>query len=69
MDSVVVYSWIFMAVFIGIMLAMGFIGMRKTKTAEDFATARSSYGPMTIALVISAGVSSGSTFMGMLPCL
>ncbi|WP_101842602.1 sodium:solute symporter [Halobacillus sp. Marseille-P3879] len=65
MDSVVVYSWIFMAVFIGIMLAMGFIGMKKTRTSEDFATARSSYGPMTIALVISAGISSGSTFMGM----
>ncbi len=44
---------------------MGWIGMRKTNTSDDFATARSSYGPLAVALVIAAGISSGSTFMGM----
>ncbi|WP_228440931.1 sodium:solute symporter family protein [Novibacillus thermophilus] len=39
--------------------------MKRTKSSDDFATARSSYGPFTIALVIAAGISSGSTFMGM----
>ncbi|WP_425303805.1 hypothetical protein, partial [Salmonella enterica] len=39
--------------------------MKKTHNNDDFATARSSYGPITIALVIAAGISSGSTFMGM----
>ncbi|WP_181347711.1 sodium:solute symporter [Thalassobacillus sp. CUG 92003] len=65
MSSVVIYSWLFIALFIGIMIAMGIVGMKRTKTSEDFATARSSYGPLTVALVISAGISSGSTFMGM----
>ncbi|WP_147804871.1 sodium:solute symporter family protein [Alkalicoccus halolimnae] len=66
MDSnIVVYSWIFMSLFIFLMLAMGWVGMRRTKTPDDFATARSSYGPFVIALVIAAGISSGSTFMGM----
>ncbi|AQQ54705.1 sodium:solute symporter family protein [Planococcus lenghuensis] len=65
MDSVTVYSWIFIAIFILGMLVFGYLGMKKTHSADDFATARSSYGPITIALVISAGISSGSTFMGM----
>ncbi|WP_096437392.1 sodium:solute symporter family protein [Alteribacter populi] len=66
MDStIIMYSWIFMALFIFLMLGMGWVGMRRTKTPEDFATARSSYGPFVIALVIAAGISSGSTFMGM----
>ena len=65
MSSVVMYSWIFMAIFILLMLYLGFVGMKKTHSSDDFATARSSYGPITIALVISAGISSGSTFMGM----
>ncbi|WP_156289615.1 sodium:solute symporter family protein [Oceanobacillus salinisoli] len=66
MDSqIVIYSWIFMGLFILMMLFFGWIGLRKTKTADDFATARSSYSPVVIALVIAAGISSGSTFMGM----
>ncbi|SDI68526.1 sodium:solute symporter family protein [Natribacillus halophilus] len=64
-DSITIYSWIFMALFIAMMLVLGWVGMKKTNTADDFATARSSYGPFTIALVIAAGISSGSTFMGM----
>lgn len=64
-NAVVFYSWIFIVVFIFLMLYLGWVGMKKTKSSDDFATARSSYGPLTIALVISAGISSGSTFMGM----
>lgn len=65
MDSVVLWSWIFIIFFIGLMLFFGYLGLKKTNTSDDFATARSSYGPITIALVISAGIASGSTFMGM----
>ncbi|SES94660.1 sodium/proline symporter [Salinibacillus kushneri] len=65
MDAVVMFSWIFMVLFIGMMITMGVMGGKKTKSSDDFATARSSYGPIVIALVISAGISSGSTFMGM----
>ncbi|WP_261133515.1 sodium:solute symporter [Bacillus sp. Marseille-Q3570] len=64
-NAIVTYSWILMSVFLLGMIIFGYIGMRKTKNSDDFATARSSYGPMTVALVIAAGVSSGSTFMGM----
>ncbi|CAM3849295.1 sodium:solute symporter family protein [Alkalicoccus chagannorensis] len=63
--TIVIYSWIFMGLFILLMFTMGWIGMRRTNTSDDFATARSSYGPFVIALVIAAGISSGSTFMGM----
>ncbi|MFB4162397.1 sodium:solute symporter [Alteribacillus sp. JSM 102045] len=63
--TIVTYSWIFMAFFIGLMLVLGWVGMKKTNTSDDFATARSSYGPLAISLVIAAGISSGSTFMGM----
>ncbi|WP_414049232.1 sodium:solute symporter family protein [Macrococcus animalis] len=65
MDSVVMWSWILMTLFIILMLALGVVGMKRTHNSDDFATARSSYGPITIALVIAAGISSGSTFMGM----
>jgi SSS family transporter len=64
-SEIVVFSWIFMVLFIGLMLFLGWVGMKRTKSSDDFATARSSYGPFTIALVIAAGISSGSTFMGM----
>jgi SSS family transporter len=63
--QIVMFSWIFMGIFIALMFVMGLIGNKRTKSSDDFATARSSYGPLTIALVISAGISSGSTFMGM----
>lgn len=66
MDStIVMYSWIFMGLFILLMFSMGWVGMKRTNTSDDFATARSSYGPLVVALVIAAGISSGSTFMGM----
>ncbi|WP_221568451.1 sodium:solute symporter [Alkalihalobacillus sp. TS-13] len=64
-NSIVMYSWILMSVFLLGMVLFGYFGMKKTKNSDDFATARSSYGPLTVALVIAAGVSSGSTFMGM----
>lgn len=63
--QIVIYSWIFIGLFILAMLFFGWVGMKKTKTADDFATARSSYSPIIISLVIAAGISSGSTFMGM----
>ncbi len=64
-NAIVTYSWIFMSIFLIAMIGFGYLGMRKTKNSDDFATARSSYGPLTVALVIGAGISSGSTFMGM----
>lgn len=65
MESVVFWSWVLLIAFVVMMVTFGIIGMKKTHNNDDFATARSSYGPITIALVIAAGISSGSTFMGM----
>lgn len=65
MSDVVFWSWILLGLFIIMMITFGVIGMKRTNNNDDFATARSSYGPITIALVISAGIASGSTFMGM----
>lgn len=63
-SEIVMYSWILMVVFIGLMVGFGLLGMKKTKTADDFATARSSYSPLMMAFVIATGISSGSTFLG-----
>lgn len=65
MGDVVFWSWILLALFVIMMIVFGVMGLRRTHNNDDFATARSSYGPVTIALVISAGIASGSTFMGM----
>lgn len=65
MGSVVFWSWVLLIVFVVMMMFFGVMGMKRTHNNDDFATARSSYGPITIALVIAAGISSGSTFMGM----
>ncbi|MGG0717158.1 sodium/solute symporter [Robertmurraya massiliosenegalensis] len=59
------YSWIFMVLFLLLMVVMGWFGMKRTKTADDFATARSSYGPYVLGFAITATIASGSTFMGM----
>lgn len=65
MGDVVFWSWVLLIVFVIMMIFFGYMGMKRTHNNDDFATARSSYGPVTIALVISAGIASGSTFMGM----
>lgn len=64
-SSIVMYSWIFMGLFIVGMIYMGYLGLKRTTTSDDFATARSSYGFLTLGLAITATIASGSTFMGM----
>lgn len=63
-DPVVMWSWIFMVGFIGLFVVLGFVGMKKTTDADDFAVARSSYGPWLLGLAFVAGSASGSTFLG-----
>ncbi|MCS0671285.1 sodium:solute symporter [Cytobacillus firmus] len=64
-NATIMYSWIFMVLFLIAMIYMGWLGMKKTKNSDDFATARSSYGFITLGLAITATIASGSTFMGM----
>ena len=59
------WSWFWLVLFIAVFISIAFYGLRRTKTAEDFAVARSSYGPVTIAFAIAATTASGSTFLGM----
>lgn len=62
--SLVAWSWLFLVLYIGVMLVFGVIGSRKIKHADDFATARGSYGPVFLALAFAASTASGATFLG-----
>jgi len=62
--SLITWSWIFLIVYIGGMLVIGVIGQRRIKHADDFATARGSYGPLVLAFAFAATTASGATFLG-----
>jgi len=53
-----------LVVYIGGMLTIGVIGQRRVKHADDFATARGSYGPIPLAFAFAATTASGATFLG-----
>ena len=62
--SLTVWSWIFLIVYIGMMLGFGILGQRKVSNADDFATARSAYGPLFLSFAFAATTASGATFVG-----
>ena len=62
--TLIVWSWIFLVCYIAGMLVIGFMGQRRVKAADDFATARSSYGPVFLAFAFAATTASGATFLG-----
>ena len=62
--SLAAWSWTFLCLYIGVMLVLGWIGSRRIKNADDFATARGSYGPVFLALAFAASTASGATFLG-----
>jgi SSS family transporter len=64
MSSLVLWSWVFLVASIVLFVAMGYVGMGRTKNADDFAVARSSYGPWALGLAVVATTASGSTFLG-----
>ena len=39
--------------------------MNRIKNGDDFATARSSYGPIFLAFALTATTASGATFLGL----
>lgn len=43
---------------------VGLLGSRKVRSADDFATARSGYGPVFLAFAFAATTASGATFLG-----
>lgn len=58
------WSWIFLIVYLVGMVGFGFIGRIRIKSADDFATARRSYGPIFLAFAFAATTASGATFVG-----
>ncbi len=62
--GLVAWSWLFLSLYIGLMLVFGWVGSRRVRDADDFATARHSYGPLFLALAFAASTASGATFLG-----
>ena len=62
--SLITWSWIFLVLYICMMVGIGIYAQRKIKHADDFATARGSYGPVFLALAFAASTASGATFLG-----
>ena len=62
--SLIAWSWVFLVVYLAGMVAIGFLGQRRVRHADDYATARSSYGPLVLALAFAATTASGATFLG-----
>jgi len=59
------WSWLFLFIYILVMIVFGILGSRRVASADDFATARSSYGPLLLALAFASTAASGSTFLGL----
>jgi hypothetical protein len=80
--DLITWSWIFLAVYIAFMLAIGLIGQRKVKHADDFATRADrtdrslsrSHSPQRqpaaphSSVVLGSGTSSGSRRSGATSC-
>ena len=58
------WGWFFLIVYIGAMLVFGYMGMRRVRSSDDFATARGGYGPLFLAFALTATAASGGTFIG-----
>jgi Na+/proline symporter len=63
--SIQTWSWIFLAVYIGVMIALGALASRKIAGADDFATARRGYTAFPLALAFASTAASGATFLGL----
>ena len=59
------WSWAFMLLYVGMMILLGLWGQRRVSNADDFAVARSSYGPYTLAVAFAATTASGASFLGL----
>ena len=62
--SLIGWSWLFLVVYLTGMISLGLVAHRRVQHADDFATARGSYGPVFLALAFAASTASGATFLG-----
>lgn len=59
------WSWGFLVFYVGAMILFGYLGQKRVRNADDFATARGGYGPLFLAFAFSATTASGATFIGL----
>lgn len=62
--SLIAWSWLFLVVYVGLMVGIGLFAQGRIRHADDFATARGSYGALFLALAFAASTASGATFLG-----
>jgi SSS family transporter len=62
--SVKLWCWFFLISYTLFMFVLGLVGMKRVKSSDDFATARSSYGPYFLSFALVAATASGGTFIG-----
>lgn len=64
MDSLRMWAWLFLFLYVGAMIGFGYLGMRHVKNSDDFSTARGGYGMWFLAFAMTATTASGATFLG-----
>ncbi|MFC2948139.1 sodium:solute symporter family protein [Virgibacillus sediminis] len=64
MSTITLYTWIGFAAFLGVMVILGIVSARKTKSVSDFATGGGSLGPYVLGLSFAATYLSAATFLG-----
>ena len=64
MDSLQVWAWMFLFLYVGAMIGFGYLGMRQVQSSDDFSTARGGYGMWFLAFAMTATTASGATFLG-----
>jgi Na+/proline symporter len=62
--SLIAWSWLFLVVYVALMVGIGVYAQRRIRHADDFATARGSYGALFLALAFASSTASGATFLG-----
>lgn len=64
LQPLLMWSWGFLVAYVGLMLWLGWLGMRRVTDSDDFSTARGGYGLVFLALAMTATTASGATFLG-----
>jgi Na+/proline symporter len=65
LEPIIFWGWLFFILYMWLMVGFGFIGMSRVQNSDDFATARGGYGPVFLALAMTATSAPGATFLGM----
>lgn len=64
MDTVQLYMWIGLALFLVLIAYLSYLGYKKTNTVSDFAIAGAALGPYVLGLAYAATFFSAATFVG-----